>query len=328
MSKTSNIEFKRLGAHLGAEVSGADLTAALSHKDRQAIHDALMEHEVLVFPEIDITVEQQAAFAKQFGEFSVHPFSPNAEELPELIILDNDGDSPPLATDVWHSDETFREAPPMGTILRARVLPDIGGDTVFASMTAAYDGLSSRWQNFLSGLEAVHDFKPFRRLFIGADEKRRATLHRMEIEYPNPSHPVVRVHPVTGRKAIFVNPQFTLHIKGMTETESEAVLSMLYQLTGTPEYQFRVGWKLGTMVFWDNRSTQHYAARDYLPQRRRMERFTLKGDKVLGADDAMAGAGSAAALNAKPEARQKADGEAYSAATSVRQFERDTAAGD
>lgn len=311
MAETSKITVIRKGAHLGAEIAGVDFSKPQSDKNREAIWDALMEHEVLVFPEIDITVEEQSAFGAQFGELSVHPFSPHDANNPELIVLDNDGERPPLATDIWHSDETFRAEPPMGTILRARIVPEVGGDTVFASMTAAFEGLSERWQCFLTGLEAVHDFKPFRRLFSG-DPASRDKLHAMEEQFPNPVHPVIRLHPVTGKKVIFVSPQFTLHIKGMTEGESQSILDMLYRLTEVPEYQFRVGWKPGTMVFWDNRSTQHYAARDYLPARRRMERVTLQGDRVIGAADAMDGLVSAAARdNQKPEARQQASIETY-----------------
>jgi taurine dioxygenase len=311
MAKASEITVTRKGAHLGAEVSGVDFSKAQSNSNHTILFDALMENEVLVFPEIDITVEEQSAFGKQFGELSVHPFSPNDADMPELIILDNDGERPPLATDIWHSDETFREVPPMGTILRARIVPEVGGDTVFASMTAAFEGLSDRWQCFLTGLEAVHDFKPFRRLYSG-DPASRDKLHAMEEQFPNPVHPVVRLHPVTGKKVIFVSPQFTLLIKGMTESESQSILDMLYRLTEVPEYQFRVGWKPGTMVFWDNRSTQHYAARDYLPHRRRMERVTLRGDAVIGAADEMADLVRLdAAANKKPEARQQADINSY-----------------
>ena len=316
MTKASEISITRKGAHLGAEVSGVDFSKPQSNSNQHLLFEALMENEVLVFPEIDITVEEQAAFGRQFGELSVHPFSPHDAEMPELIVLDNDGERPPLATDVWHSDETFREVPPMGTILRARIVPEVGGDTVFASMTSAFEGLSDRWQCFLTGLEAVHDFKPFRRLYSG-DPASRGKLHAMEEQFPNPVHPVVRLHPVTGKKVVFVSPQFTQHIKGMTEGESQSILDMLYRLIDVPEYQFRVAWKPGTMVFWDNRSTQHYAARDYLPHRRRMERVTLKGDKVIGAADEMADLVTAsAALNKKPEARQQADISTYQDTTS------------
>ena len=288
---TTRIEIVKTGPACGAEVRGADLTKPLGNADFKIIHDALMEHEVIVLPDQQaITVEDQVRFGERFGKLSVHPFSPHAKDVPELIVLDNDCDKPPLATDIWHSDETFRETPPWGTILRARVVPKVGGNTVFASMTAAYEGLSDRMQAFLSGLEAVHDFKPFRRLF-GNDAESKRIVREMEDKFPNPIHPVVSVHPVTGRKAIFVSRQFTVAIKGMTEIESNALLEVLYHLPEVPEYQFRAQWQVGMMVFWDNRSVQHYAPRDYLPERRRMERVTLAGDKPFGPEDAMAEAG-------------------------------------
>ena len=143
----------------------------------------------------------------------MHPFSTNADHAPELIVFDNKEGNPPHATDIWHSDETFREIPPMATALCSKVIPEIGGDTCFCSMTAAYDGLSDRMQHFLSGLEAVHDFKPFKALFA-QDEEGWKRLQYFENLYRPATHPVVRVHPVTGRKAIFVNPQFTLYHQG------------------------------------------------------------------------------------------------------------------
>lgn len=277
----STVTVKQLGPNCGAEVHGLDATKPLNAATVKTIHDALMEHGVVVFSDQDITRDQQAVFTANFGDLTVHPFSPHLDDMPEMIVLDNDGDNPPLSTDVWHSDETFRLEPPMGTVLRAVVLPTAGGDTLFASMTAAYEGLSDQMQHFVSGLEAVHDFKNFKRLF-GNSREHRERLWEMEDKFPNPIHPVVRIHPVTGKKALFVNPQFTLSIKGMKEGESDALLNLLHQQTKIPEYQFRIHWKLNKMAFWDNRLVQHYAARDYLPQRRRVERVTLKGDRPKG----------------------------------------------
>ena len=276
------IDVVPLTPNLGAEIRGADLGTPMDEDTFRRIHTALMEHEVIVFRGQDITAEQQIAFGKRFGAPTVHPFSPNLSELPELIVLDNHKNNPPRLSDVWHSDESFREEPPMGTILRAVITPELGGDTMFASMTAAFEGLSDRMQHFISGLEAVHDFKPFRTLFSG-DEASKKKLREMEDMYPNPAHPVVRVHPVTGRKVLFVNPQFTITIKGMSEKESRGILDILFHQAEIPEYQLRHHWEPHTLAFWDNRSTQHYAVHDYYPQRRRMERITLKGDRPFGA---------------------------------------------
>jgi taurine dioxygenase len=277
----AKVRVKKLGPNAGAKIHGVNAADPLDDETRQVIYDALMENGVIVFSDQDITREQQAAFAANFGELTVHPFSPHLEEMPEMIVLDNDGDHPPLSTDVWHSDETFRLEPPMGTLLRAAIVPPVGGDTLFASMTAAFEGLSDQMQNFVSGLEAVHDFKNFKRLY-GSSPEHRQKLWDMMDKFPNPVHPVVRTHPMTGQNALFVSPQFTLSIKGMKPDESDALLQMLYAQANVPEYQFRVHWKVNKMVFWDNRLVMHYAARDYLPARRRMERVTLKGDLPYG----------------------------------------------
>jgi taurine dioxygenase len=215
----------------------------------------------------------------------VHPFSPNEAEAPELIKFRNDETTPPFGTDVWHSDETFRAEPPMATVLCAKEVPEVGGDTLFASMSAAFDGLSDRMQQFVSGLEAVHDFKPFKALF-GTSEEERRNLQRYELMYPPQVHPVVRIHPVSGRKVLFVNPQFTIGIKGMDERESRMLLDTLFHQALIPEYQFRHHWTPHTLIMWDNRSTQHYAVHDYYPQRRYMERVTIKGGPVEGVERA------------------------------------------
>ena len=192
-------------------------------------------------------------------------------------MLDNHKDNPVLSTDVWHSDTTFRHNPTKYTILRCRIMPKLGGDTLFADMEAAYDGLSSTFKKMIDGLAAVHDFQNFRVLFKKTEEDQ-AKLRKMEELFPNPSHPVVRTHPVTGRKCIYVNPQFTVRIEGLDPDESRAILQVLYAQAHVPEYQLRVRWTSGAFVFWDNRSTQHYAANDYYPERRRMERTAIVGD--------------------------------------------------
>ena len=273
----SRVKIRRTGAFLSAEVTGIDLTRSLDPAMVEAIGQALARHEVLVFPDQEISAADLMRFGRCFGRLSVHPFSTNAEETPELIVFDNKEGNPPHATDIWHSDETFREIPPMGTMLCSKIVPEIGGDTCFCSMTAAYEGLSDRMQNFLSGLEAVHDFKPFKALFA-KDEEGWKRLQHYENLYRPATHPVVRVHPVTGRKAIFVNPQFTLSIKGMEEEESRTLLGTLFNLTHILEYQYRHRWSPNQIVFWDNRSVQHAAVHDYYPQRRRMDRVTIAGD--------------------------------------------------
>lgn len=279
----NTLQIRKIGAACGAEIEGVDLSQPLDDATFAAIEAAFVEHEVIVFRDQTISSEDQKTFARRFGDLTVHPFAPSSEDAPELIVFDNDADNPPWGTDMWHSDETFRAEPPLGTMLRALIVPEYGGDTMFASMTTAYDGLSDRMQQFISGLEAIHDFKPFRQLFDD-DAESRAKLRAFEDRYPPVAHPVVRTHPVSGRKSIFVNPQFTIGIKGMDEAESRALLELLFHQASIPEYQYRHHWAPNTMVFWDNRSVQHYAIHDYYPNRRKLERVTVKGDAPFSAD--------------------------------------------
>jgi taurine dioxygenase len=269
-------EIERLGAKLGAEIRNLDLTEPMSAQTFEAFEAALIEHKVLMQRDQNLTTAQHVALSRMFGELEVHPMRPQGE-FPEILVLDNHKDNPVLSTDVWHSDTTFRRNPTKYTILRCQIMPKLGGDTLWASMEAAYDGLSDTFKRMIQDLRAVHDFQNFRVLYKNTDEDR-AKLRKMEELFPNPSHPVVRTHPVTGRKSIYVNPQFTLRIEGLEPDESRAILDVLFAQAKVPEYQFRLRWAPGTIVFWDNRSTQHYAANDYYPERRRMERTAVAGD--------------------------------------------------
>jgi taurine dioxygenase len=269
-------QVERLGASLGAEVSGLDLKQPMAAETFKAFEAALIAHKVLVLRDQDLTTEQHVRMSRLFGELEVHPMRPQGE-FPEILVLDNHKDNPVLSTDVWHSDTTFRNNPTKYTILRCQIMPKVGGDTLWANMEAAYNGLSEPIRKLIDNLRAVHDFQNFRVLFKNTDEDR-AKLRKMEELFPNPSHPVVRTHPVSGRKSIYVNPQFTLRIEGLEPAESRAILAVLFAQAQVPEYQFRLRWAPGTIVFWDNRSTQHYAANDYYPERRRMERTAVVGD--------------------------------------------------
>jgi len=278
----AGVTVRKVGAHLGAEVSGIDLRRPLPDEQLQVVNDALVEHELIIFRRQEITSDDLLAFGRRFGELTVHPFAPNeGKNAPELIKFRNDEKTPPFGTDVWHSDETFRAEPPMATILCAKDVPAVGGDTMFVSMTAAYEGLSDRMQQHICGLDGVHDLKPFRALFGKSEEDRRKLQH-YELIYPPRLHPVVRIHPVSGRKVLFVNPQFTIAIDGLDERESRALLDQLFHQALVPEYQFRLHWEPHTIAMWDNRSTQHYAIHDYYPQRRYMERVTIRGGPVTG----------------------------------------------
>jgi taurine dioxygenase len=272
----------RTGVNLGAEITGVDLRQPLTDAQFEAVNAALVEHALIVFRDQDISSANLMDFGRRFNELTVHPFAPNeGKNAPELIKFRNDENTPPFGTDVWHSDETFRAEPPMATILCAKEVPVVGGDTMFVSMAAAYDGLSEKMQQYVSGLEGIHDMKPFRPLF-GKSEEERKNLQHFELQYPPQLHPVVRIHPVSGRKVLFVNPQFTVGIDGMDERESRQLLDTLFHQALVPEYQHRHHWQPHTIAMWDNRSTQHYAVHDYYPQRRYMERVTIKGGPVTG----------------------------------------------
>ncbi|MBM3486323.1 MAG: taurine dioxygenase [Alphaproteobacteria bacterium] len=277
LSRNRPFEVEAIGPTIGAEIHGIDLARPLDRDTALLLETALIEHKIIYARDQALTTAQHIALGRQFGELEVHPFRPEGA-FPEIMVLDNHKDNPVLSTDIWHSDTTFRVNPTKYSILRCLRMPAVGGDTLWADMCAAYDGLSATMRRLIDGLEAVHDFINFRTLFKDSPEDR-GRLARMEELYPNPVHPVVRTHPVTGRRAIFVSPQFTLRIVGLNEDESRAILALLYEQTHVPEYQFRLRWKPGTIAFWDNRSTQHYAVNDYYPNRRHMERVAVIGDR-------------------------------------------------
>ena len=273
----SHFEVEPIGPTIGAKIRGLDLSKTIDKETLVQLEAALVKHKIIYLRDQNINTAQQVTFGRMFGDLEVHPFRPEGE-FPEIMVLDNHKDNPVLSTDVWHSDTTFRECPTKYSILRCLKIPETGGDTLWADMCAAYVGLSDAIKNMIDELFAVHDFKNFRALFSNS-ENDREKVFEMEKLYPNPTHPVVRTHPVTGRKAIYVNSQFTLGIVGMKDKESRALLELLYEQAQIPEYQFRLRWKPGTLAIWDNRSTQHYAANDYFPKRRHMERVAVIGDK-------------------------------------------------
>ncbi len=275
-NSTLNIQVDQINSFLGAEVTGLSLSKDLDNPETKIIENSLAEFGVLVFRNQPMTGKQLMLLGEKFGQLSVHPFSPNDANNPALILFKNDEKTPPWKTDVWHSDETFREVPPFATMLHALDVPEFGGDTVFASMTAAFEGLSDKMQNFLSGLEAYHDFNVFKDTFPKTVEGRER-LQKFEREYPPTLHPVVARHPITGKELLFVNSQFTVNIKGMDDIESQKLLHQLFDLAKVPEYQYRHHWKNNTLVIWDNRSTQHYAVHDYFPKKRYMQRVTIAG---------------------------------------------------
>ena len=262
---------------IGAEIEGIDLSQPLGATTVSALRQALLDWKVLFFRDQDITTEQHLAFAHNFGDLEVHPFAPHKPDYPEVLAITHDEKNRGKET-TWHSDVTWRLEPSLGSILRAIELPPVGGDTLFADMYAAWDGLKDEVKAKIEGAVAVHDFAHFR----AAMRKRglsEEAIQAMNEKYPMVEHPVVRTHPETGRKAIYVNAAFTQHIVGMERAESDALLAHLYAQAAIPEYQCRFRWTPNAIAFWDNRASQHYAASDYFPAVRRMERVTVIGDR-------------------------------------------------
>ena len=263
---------------IGAWVEGVDLGSPLAEADQKAILDALLVHHVLFFRDQDITPEQQVAFAKQFGPISYPPFAPKYGTNPEYIVLDQENPRGEGA-DEWHSDNTFMAEPPMGSILRAVQIPEVGGDTCFASAVAAYEALSPTIQRLVDGLTAVHDItKPLVKGIAAGHAD--VDLAEIQAKWPPVTHPVVRTHPVTGKKALFVNRNSTTHIVGLSERENDALLPFLMDHIRSPEFQCRFTWDTNSVAFWDNRSAQHFAVPDY-HTRRVMNRVTIAGEKVV-----------------------------------------------
>ena len=261
---------------IGGEISGIDLRQPLTDDQVEGIRAALLDRKVLFFRDQNITTDQHLDFARNFGDLEVHPFAPHKDGYPEILAITHDRDHPGQENG-WHSDVTWRQQPSLGSVLRCIECPSRGGDTLFADMYAAYDGLPAAIQELVEGRLALHDFEGFRARL----RKRGATEAELEDfnkAYPNPQHPLIRSHPETGRKGIYVNAAFTKHIIGMEREESARLLAILYHQASMPEYQCRFHWAANSMAFWDNRACQHYAASDYWPQIRRVERATIIGD--------------------------------------------------
>jgi taurine dioxygenase len=271
-SSFTRIGLNKLSPMIGAEIEGVDLREEQDDATIAEIRAALVRHRVIFFRDQDISVEQHIAFARRFGALEVHPATPKDQPNPEVLHIAH-GEKSRGSENNWHSDVTWRAEPSLGSILRARVIPEVGGDTLFACMAAAYQGLSPAMKDWVCSLTAVHDIA---RVFAKRLKKSPEELHA---QYPLMEHPVVRTHPESGERALYVNTGFTSHIKGLDRKESDWLLSHLYAQAAIPEYQCRFRWKANSIAFWDNRASQHYAASDYFPAVRKMERVTIAGDR-------------------------------------------------
>ncbi len=265
-------------AAVGANVRGIDLSQPLDSGTVQAIRKALNEHLVLFFRDQRLlSVDEHVRFGHYFGEIDLPLFRTKSSERPEVLVLDQVAPKGEGA-DSWHADNTYMETPPMGSILQARMLPEIGGDTCFASMIAAYNALSPVMQGFLDGLTATNSLE---QMVERTKHVAGASLRDSLSAWPPVSHPVVRVHPETGAKMLNVNANWTQSIDGLSREESTTLLQFLFNHVKSPEFQVRLHWNLGDVAFWDNRAVQHYAVADYT-SRRMMQRVTITGDKPFG----------------------------------------------
>lgn len=235
---------------------------------------ALLAHQVVFFRDQPLTLDQHLALGRRFGTLHVHPNSPGPEGYPEILPIHSDAATRRIAGDRWHSDVSCDEAPPMGSILHLHTLPPHGGDTLFSSAYAVYESLSPGLRRYLEGLTATHDGEPTyrqRNRLRGIDDTGKT--------FPKASHPVVRTHPESGRKGIFVNSNFTTHIDDVPAAESEGILRLLFERFASPEFQVRFKWEPHSVAFWDNRAVQHLAVWDYYPNVRSGYRVTINGDK-------------------------------------------------
>ena len=272
------LEVRKAAGALGAFVSGASLAdVARDSALFERLHALALEHHVLFFRGQHVEPLDFQAFARRFGPVLGHPAYPLVPGTEDVQVLESTPEAPSKIEE-WHSDMTFSATPPTYTLLHGQIIPEFGGDTLWASAVAAYDALSKPMQGLLDGLQAVHDFRHgFRESLAepGGEERLAGAV----AANPPVSHPLIRTHPESGVRAIYVNPLFTTHIEGLTASESRDILSFLYRHTVTPEFTVRLSWEPHTAVIWDNRSVQHKPVNDFFPQHRKLHRVTITGDR-------------------------------------------------
>ena len=277
---TAALDIHPIAGALGAEVRGLDLSRKIDAEVAAAILDALYEHKVIFFRGQELTPDQQINFSANLGPiFTDHPpYLPTLEDHREIVALDGQEGG---RANLWHSDVSISPKPPMGSVLYMKVCPAWGGDTMWADMTAAYDALSDRMKSYLEGLTAVHDLAgTVRNVVRERSQQTKSPTGALPDPqtFPRAIHPVVRTHPVTGRKILYVNPTFTAHIEELPSAEADAVLDYLFQHQDQPEFQCRWRWQQGDLAIWDNRATHHYAIADYGDEPRTIHRVTLEGE--------------------------------------------------
>ena len=268
------VEVTALTPAIGAEISGLDLTD-LSADAFELVHRTLIEHQVVFFrDQSQLAPEDQISFARRFGELHAHPAAPHMEGHPEIFVIHAHKDSKVANGNGWHTDVSCDETPPMGTMLQIHQLPLTGGDTLWTSTLAEYDALSEPMQKLLEGLTARHESE---QIYRGRYSDRG--VNDAGRDYPSAIHPMVRTHPDSGRRSLYVNPSFTTRIPELAADESAALLEYLYRHQQRPEFQVRFRWTPNAIALWDNRSTQHFALWDYWPEERRGHRVTIAGER-------------------------------------------------
>jgi taurine dioxygenase len=270
-----HIEVRPYAPNLGAEVRGIDLADGLTEDQFEEVHHAFLENQVLFFKaQSPIPPDTHIAIGRMFGELHIHPAAPGKEGFPEIFEIHAHAKSKIANGEFWHSDVSCDAVPPLGTMLQIHILPDCGGDTMFADAYAAWDALSAPLKTMLDGLHAVHESEHIYRGRYsdrGMDDAGKV--------YPSAVHPLARTHPETGRKALYVNRGFTTRIAELEPDESDALLGFLLDHTEKVDFQIRFRWEKNDMAFWDNRCTMHRALWDYWPAERKGNRVTIKGDR-------------------------------------------------
>lgn len=282
MATRDGIDVAPLGPVLGAEVTGIRIERDVDADTATMLRTLLLRHKVLFLRDLDLAHEEHLSLGRVFGALEGHPVIAHVPGFPEILdirgsdgrVEDEAGDRRFRALDKWHTDVTFRAAPSLGAVLRARELPGLGGDTLWVDAAAAYEGLSEEVKERIERMTATHDL-----LFDFGDRVGPERRAAMAAEFPPQHHPIVRTHPETGAKILFVNASFVSHIDGLDDAEGSTLLAHLLDQFKVPEYQVRFRWSRNAVAIWDNRATQHYPVADYWPARRRMERVTVAGDR-------------------------------------------------
>lgn len=274
------MEIQLLSRDIGAKILGINLSENLSQKIYDDIYDALIKYQVIFFKNQVISPKDHIKFAKSFGDIeSSHPIYPHVKEFPEVVVLENNKNNPP-DTNVWHTDVTFKPKPAFASILYSLVIPPVGGDTMWSSMTAAYAALPNEIKKYIHELKAVHDMSDFRNNFtVGEPEGLANKLIKAHERFGSAIHPIVKIHPISKKPFLYINPGFTVHVIGMNSTESRRLLNYLYDHMNQPEFQIRFKWSENDIAMWDNRCTMHYALSDYNGLNRKMHRVTVINDK-------------------------------------------------